>query len=142
MLAPGVHTERIDSMEQRVSFIPAFDRRSEYGIHCMEVRFTLIGKNGAVTWNYATGIMLPRCIDDLGNPASIKPYGAAMHYHSPKPAYDGQDESGCDLLPGDKCYCDGTYLTDHIAKALVTEGSAAVWSIMQEFFESRFGSID
>ena len=129
-------------MEKRTSFIPAFDKRPKYGIHCMEVRFTLLGKNGAVTWNYATGIFLPGCVDNRGERAFFEPYGAGMHYHAFTSGYEGQRPDKCDLLPTGECYSDGTFITDHVAKALVERGSEAVWAIMQEFFESRFGSID
>lgn len=90
--------KRKEKLERRVIFKPAYDKRNanpkkNYGIHCVEVWFILIGKKGAVHFGFTTGMYLPQqykektayMMGDSPNYMAID-----RGYHSYKPMYDGQ----------------------------------------------------
>jgi hypothetical protein len=140
------------SLERRMEIQPAFDRRNQdpkknYGIHCCDLSFYLLGKRGAVQFKVFTGWYLPHVANELeGKPyygLSTYPKGYDIGYHAREPQYEGQTlmTDDCPLIGG-PCYYDGSSLqAESIAKALVEEGSEAVWKIMEQRYIEQFGDL-
>ena len=134
---------------------PAFDKRhkdpsKDYGIGCCDLRMVLVGPLGAVQFVAFTGWYLPQNFGDLlnremdfferhGFSLSLSPRGIDVGYHSPHAMYEGQEERDCEVLPGGKCFYDGSSLRgDDWCKILVAEGSDAIWQSLEEEYRERF----
>ena len=155
----------MSGFERITQFDPAYDRRDEgYGVHGVDLRMILVGELGAVQFVLSTGWPHPSSIG-LGTP---DPYGDWMHryqdgfreqnewdhqgrkcglypsavdlgYHSPTPRYEGQTEMDCHILPGGKCFYDGSGLNASAPfLALVTGGSDAVWEFLEGYYADVF----
>lgn len=136
-----------ETFERRVAIRGAFDRRhpdpsKNYGIHGMELRFTLIGPKGAVHFLVFTPMHLPHVAREMWekNDRRYNPFetmGADVGYHSPTPFYEWQEPCDCDLLPGGKCYGDGSALmADEFTEKFLKGGDAVVWPMLEEKYRA------
>lgn len=138
-------------LTKTVEITPAFDKRhsnpnKNYGIHCADLRFVLGNEFGYVQFVLYTNWYLPETIEEMrrdGNKTLVldkypftyfqAPMPADLGYHSPKPMYEGQTALDCDLLPGGKCYYDGSGLqANKVFEILVREGSEGVWKFLEK----------
>lgn len=161
-------------MKKLVTFKPGFDRRDpdpsrNYGIHGMEIRFTLKNYKGVVqfilftNWLPAGGspdlkwfekvlsteikdspgpMFVTLLINPFIPPMLLKPLPADIGYHSPKPIYDGQKiaTKECEFLDGKPCYYDGSGLNAvRIFEVLLNEGEEGLWRELQNYHEHIFG---
>lgn len=131
------------TFERIVTMRPAFHRvhadpSKNYGVHGVELRMVLRGPLGATQFLLYTGWMLDKTLDwwaAKGITADFKPCPADRGYHWSAPRYEGQQQRECELLPGGKCYYDGSGLNAEITyKALVEKGDAGVWADLEEFY--------
>lgn len=134
-------------MERKIEIVPAFDRRNDpkgnYGIHNAELRFYLIGPEGAIQFVVSTGWQLPHVQKELeGKAASLlSAWATDIGYHSYIPRYEDQEPltESCSLLGGKRCYYDGSSLNaEPIFNRMVAEGLDAVWEEMEKRYISTF----
>ena len=139
-----------DHFKKSVTFAPAYDKRDpdpskNYGIGGVRIRFVLVGPKGAVQFLLLTD-WYPAHVQREVNPHNIfaselKPRGADVGYHSPKPRYDGQESMGpCEHLDGAECFYDGSGLR---AMEWVPEflegGDAWVWRKLEGVYREVVG---
>lgn len=136
------------SLERRIEFTAAWDRRDpnsskNYGVHGVEMRWYLVGEEGAVQFVVFTNWMLPHIREERKGrdlaPCLYEPMGADLGYHSRVPRYEGQEPmSKCHLL-NCPCYYDGSGLNaDRVLEILIREGSDAAWKEMETYYASVF----
>lgn len=134
---------------KEVHFEPAFDKRSpdrktNYGVHGVNLRCVLKGEEGAVQFLLYTNWQLPSVDRELADgvrPLSLyRPMPADLGYHSPTPRFDGQATMGpCDYLDGRDCYYEGSPLNaDRIFKVLVAEGDEGLWRELEDYYDAIF----
>lgn len=131
-------------MEKRISFRPAFDKREAgYGIHGVELRFQMIGLDGAVEFLLFTNWMLPQNADGLPD-VLRRPMPANLDFHSRKPFdYQAQEDSRECRLLGGPCWSDGSALNaEPVYERLLREGDDGVWAALGEFYNETFGKKD
>ena len=64
---------------------------------------------------------------------------ADLGYHSLTPRYHNQSAYTCDILPGGRCYYDGSGLnSEPVYERLVREGGEAVWDALEQFYRETF----
>ncbi len=150
--ASGLGASRCDPsrFERITEFYPAsddFDPETRTGSRSsMRIKFTLKGPNGA------TQFMIGTCWGPRQSDASThrlisggtfdpcRPSGWDVGYHSPVPQFDGQEDMECDLLPGGRCFYDGSGCrADDWIDGFVTGGSDWVWSKLEAEYRSLFG---
>ncbi len=139
-----------DKFTRQVEFVAAFDKTDETpskGIHGVEMHANLIGPAGAINFVVYTNWHLPETQKriDAKPPEPRFPYlfhkpqPATVAFHHPKPQWEGQDETACNLLPGGKCYGDITFTgAAKIFDALVEGGSAGMWAALEEWYVQEF----
>ena len=141
-------------MKRIIEFTPAFDKRNpdpkiNYGIHCVELRMVVKGKEGAVqfvlytNWNlpHVTNEFLSKPLDRLGVKCFFTPLPADIGYHSPKPMSEGQEPiSGkCEYVNGKSCYYDGSGMhAEKVYNLLVEKGSEEVWQYLENYYKETF----
>jgi len=139
MMLDQKHLKEI-GLKRKIEFSPAWDKRSndpskDYGIHCVEIRFLVIGEKGAIQFLLYTGWMLP------GMTENIKPMAADLGYHSFKPMYKGQEvmQQDCPVLNGSPCYYDGSGLqADKPWKILREHGGERLWEFLEKEYHQTF----
>lgn len=116
-----------------------------YGIHSMQLRFILKGEKGATQFCFSTCQHLKHVADNLyANHRNLRfnPFhgmGTDIGYHSPTPQYEGQTPMDCDLLPGGKCYYDGTSLgASEFEDEFIAGGDAVVWPMLEKRYRELF----
>lgn len=128
--------------ERRVEVTPAYDRRNAgCGVGSCTLRFLLMGPRGTTQFVMLTGWYLPGVEYDFRQqdyrPEAI---GMDVGYHSPTPMYEGQASMPCDVLPGGRCYYDGSSIAAHgVMRQLIEEGHEAVWRRLEADYMARFG---
>lgn len=136
--------------ERIVTLSPAFDKRDpnpnkDYGIHGVELRMVLKGPLGATQFILYTNWQLPHVTREMiiktssADPITLKarflPLPADKGYHWKKRRYKGQHSYACDLLPGKKCYYDGSGLNANaLYEVLLKEGSDGVWRDLENYY--------
>ncbi len=142
-------------MEKITNFAPAFDKRDpnpsqNYGIHGVELRMVLKGELGAVQFVLYTNWQLPNVQEEMRikmHPDKyflFEPMPADLGYHSHTAMYEGQEPmtKECEYLNGKPCFYDGSGLNaQRIYDALVSKGSDAVWSELEEYYKSTFDEL-
>jgi len=142
----------VSEFEKVVTFRAAFDRcaddpKRNYGIHGVEIRFVLKGPLGATQFLLYTNWMLPvgSCpisgTHQEGRQSDVfyKPMPADLGYHAPRPQYESQVEMECDVLPGGRCYYDGSIRrAESVYERLLREGDAGVWATLEDDYRLRF----
>jgi len=100
----------------------------------MRVRFLLSGDEGAVQflWNVPT-----KGRQEYPFEYVYAPEGWDVGFHAVKPS-DWQDEDDareCDLLPGGRCFYDGSSLQGkELGKRFMAEGVDVVWQELEELY--------
>jgi len=157
-----VKTKQKIKFERIVKFSQPFDKRSDirgenYGIGSMRIWFILKGRHGAVQVCFNTPFYLPKTIDEykrIGNknktiPSDIRDEdGKAkgfdcwdVGYHSPKPMFEGQTKTDCDLLRKGFCYYDGSGLrgnNDGLPELFYEKGDEAIWEYLEDYYYEIF----
>ena len=132
------------SLERKVVFRPAFDRRhtdpkQNYGVNGVEIVFSVTGPEGGVTYTIMTHWMLPHVTAEMsaaGNSLFAKPTSAGLDGHWKVPQYEGQPPIiDCPITGGD-CYCDGTSITKDLFAQFLAEGDSAIWTKLEECYEN------
>ena len=133
-----------DNQFQRlVEWTPAYDKRPQYGIHGMNLRFVLKGPDAATQFVIYTNWLLKHNQTD----ADVRldsdyphlvchPLPADVGYHSPRPVYAEQTpiSENCEYLGG-RCYYDGSGLhAETLYWKFVEEGDAVVWRELEEIY--------
>lgn len=144
MTAETVVFERIVTMR------PAFHRvhddpKKNYGVGGVYLRMVLRGPLGATQFLLLTDWYLPETLEwwkarglSRGNRG---PTPVDKGYHWSTPQYEGQEARDCDLLPGGKCYYDGSGLNaEGVYQRLLKEGSEGVWRELEEFYHEMAAS--
>lgn len=135
------------SLERRLDILPAYDKRHKepgknYGIHGVDMRWYVIGPEGAVQFVLYTNWQLPHVQKDFDSRVdrqfphlACHPLPADIGYHSRVPRYEGQHSRKCHLLKG-PCYYDGSVLqADEFYNILVTEGGEALWLALEKRYQ-------
>lgn len=128
------------NLRREVVITPAYDKRSSdpkknYGVHNAEIRFHLIGQEGAVQFVASTGWDLPSVH------SRSKAWGTDLGYHSHKPHYKDQEivRDDCPVIGG-PCYYDGSTLNaEPVFNRMVAEGHEAVWEELERYYKQVFG---
>lgn len=135
--------------EHRIEITPAFDRRhpdpsKNYGIHGVEMKFLVIGAEGAIQFVLYTNWMLPHVAAELkrkhSNPFS-EPMPADLGYHSRVPMYEDQSQvtQECPYIGGEACYYDGTSLgAEKPWQILIENGGDGLWEFLEGEYARRF----
>lgn len=135
-----------------VEIRPAYDKRPQYGQHCVDMTFYVKGPKGAVQFVLYTGwysgiIATPdkpwQELMVAHHPTRehlTEPLPADLGYHSPVPTYEGQSSrENCHVLPGGKCYYDGSGLNaNRIFSIMVHEGGEAMWKALDQYYQETF----
>ena len=136
-------------MERRIEFKEAYDKRDpnpakNYGIHGCDMRWYLIGEHGAVQFVVFTNWYLPHVSKELEERGHLgAPIPADLGYHSKIARYEGQEpmDDECNVI-GCQCFYDGSSLNaEPIYRALVAEGSEAVWKELEAYYVDTFGEL-
>lgn len=141
-----------DGFRRRIELRGAFDKRNtdpskNYGIHGMDLRFVLIGPEGAVQFLVFTGLHLPHVRKELFAKRQVRretydldaPMGADIGYHAKHPHYEGQTEYDCEYIEGGKCYYDGSGLqAEEFMPEFLGGGDEAVWTMLAERYADLF----
>ena len=148
------------NFERIIEFTPAFDRRDvdpskNYGIHGVDLCMVLQGAEGAVQFVLYTNWHLPEVAGSTPDPISphydyarkLSDFGAGgplpadLGYHSPRPIYEGQTPmSECKIIDG-PCYYDGSGLNAWMPfEALLREGHAGVWRVLEDYYRETFAA--
>lgn len=141
-------------LERVVEIRPAFDRRHKdpkknYGIGGVEFAFYLKGEKGVIQFLLMTHWLLPETqkeLDEKEERGELKhshfnsrPLPADLGYHSPTPRYEGQQAMDCTLIPGGKCYYDGSGLRAYdVYKAMLEKGDEGVWEMLESEYRCTF----
>jgi len=71
---------------------------------------------------------------------TMKPTGADIGYHSPKPMYEDHDAYNCDMFESGECYYDGSGLqAEDFMPTFLAGGSEAVWTMLESKYNQIFG---
>lgn len=140
------------NFDRIVTFRPAFDRRDpdpskNYGIHGVELRMVLRGERGATQFLLYTNWHLPHVTEELWRDRPldvlrhvVSPMPADLGHHWPTPTNEYEAEHGprdCDILPGGKCFYDGSGLAaERVYERLLREGDAGVWAELEGYYRT------
>lgn len=137
---------------RETKFIGAYDWRgkSNYGIHGMDLFFSVKGPKGAIGITIFTNWMLPAQQAStqamyskgyLWEPGMLcRPRFTDISYHAKEPQYDGQpSHDDCHLTDG-PCYCDGSSLwgDECWREGFLHGGSDWLFSRMEDEYRHRF----
>lgn len=94
-------SQKVNGFERWLVFKPAFDhiddpKKKQYGQHCMEIQFYLIGEKGAVHFILMSGMMKKKSLERMKIKGTldilpIMQMGVDVGYHSPTPQFKGQE---------------------------------------------------
>lgn len=142
--------------EKLITLGPSYDKRhsdpnKNYGIHSVDLKFVLIGEEGATQFLLFTNWYLPHVKEELLTKTASKrdmelffqPLPADLGYHSKVPHYEGQEpiEQDCEYTNG-VCYYDGSGLSaERIYTILLEEGSEGVWRELEKYYKEIFGGL-
>lgn len=132
-------------MERRIQLTKAWDRRDkdpakDYGVHGVEVVFTVIGELGAVQWRLMTPWVLPKTQkwwDEINNTTgyTMMPCPAPLIWH--ERVADGHGQK-CDVLGYCRCEQAGSFMSAHDIYVTLTEkGDDGVWAILEAAYERQ-----
>ena len=141
----------MSELTHEVHIDAAYDKRPKYGQHCVDFRFYVRGPKGVVQFVLFTGwlkALIPTPDTDwrelsvhhhAGLHMLTEPMPADLGYHSPLPLYEGQTSMECSLIPGGKCYYDGSSLNaSRIFSVMLHEGGDAMWVELEKYYEETF----
>jgi hypothetical protein len=143
--------------EKLITLSPAYDKRhsdpkKNYGIHGVDLKFVLVGDEGATQFLVFTNWYLPHVSKELLAKASsnreielfFTPLPADIGYHSKTSHYVGQEpiEQECEYTKG-ICYYDGSGLAaERVYKVLLEEGDEGVWRELEDYYNDIFGGLN
>lgn len=117
-----------------ITFSPSYDKRNEgKGVSALICTFVLQKDDRAVDFSFNTGIY-PEGVEN----GDAK--GWSLGYHSPIPTkyVDDVSHDDCEFTAGD-CYSDaGVLASEPFFDALVSQGSKAVWSMLEDYYYETF----
>lgn len=140
------------SLERKVEFIGGYSWRGEpdYGIHCMDIFFSVKGALGAITIRIFTNWHLPehqRQTAEMYTHYPFEPIDLCrpnivdVGYHSKTPQYEGHSpmRGDCELTDG-PCYSDGTSLWGNECwrDGFLHGGSEWLFARMEDEYRHRF----
>jgi hypothetical protein len=131
--------------EKIVTLGPAFHKvhdepTKNYGVGGVTLRMVLRGPLGATQFYMLTDWYLPVTLAwwkmrGLDRGRDRGPTPADRGYHWSTPQYEGHEARDCDLLPGGKCYYDGSGLNaDSTYQMLLEKGDSGVWADLEEYY--------
>ena len=128
MLAnPHVCTEgcREDrTLERQIHFEPSEGR--------IRIRFVLLGPEGATQflWNVWTKGRMEYPFEYVYAPEG---WDVGFHALAPRDWQEESDARDCDIVPGGRCYYDGSSLQgEELGKRFMAEGEEVVWAELEE----------
>ena len=141
-------------MEKIIEMHPAFDKRNpdpnkNYGVHGVEMRFVLKGKDGAVQFLLYSNWQLPHVTKEFRKKMSsenyfmFEPMPADLGYHSIKPHYDGQESvtKECTYLDGKPCFYDGSGLNaERVYETFLRQGLEGIWKELEDYYKEVFNT--
>lgn len=133
-------------MERRIDILKdAYDRRDEgYGVGGVQLRFSLVGLNGAISWSVLTDMHQPHLIQEWKQDGKrFESIGGAIVIHSVKPLpYMEDDEPArCDLIPDGQCYGDCGFLAgSDLYETWLYEGTERMWTVLEEWYYDNLGA--
>ena len=138
-------TERVGGFDRILTMRPAFDKRNvvpskNFGVHGVEMIFTLRGTRGATYWVFFTNMNLPHVMKEHQRDGYVHTYrGAELGYHSPVRVHEYQEERPCTVLPGGKCFSDCSFVnSDRLVPIFLGEGPDAVWRELHSEYLNQF----
>jgi hypothetical protein len=128
-------------LERRVEFRPAWDRRDpnpakDYGVHGVEIHFSVIGPLGAISWYLMTPWVLPavrKWWKTLPVPARAEPIPAGLTWHERADTH-GQE---CHLVGSCRAEQVGSLDTDWLYEILIAEGEAGLWRELESAYTEK-----
>lgn len=130
-------------MTREIRFSPAWDERTpdprtNRGIHGVDMWWYLTGPKGVIQFGLSTNWYLPQSQQSPQNPLPFD-----LGYHSPGPMHECQTAMDCHLLPGGRCYYDGSTLNAYpVYEILLREGSEGVWKFLEGHYKAIFETVD
>lgn len=133
---------------RNIKFTPAYDRRNpdpnkNYGIHGVNIIFSVKGDEGVVTFVLFTNWQLPSIDKEKGIDILCKidhPVPADLGFHSKKKQYAQHNCSGeCEYLDGENCYYDGTSLgAKNVFDILKEKGDEGVFKYLEDKYKTYY----
>ncbi len=119
------------------------DPKKDCGIHGLDVWFILSGPKGATQFMFSVNAYLPHVVTRQTHGDAGLYSGYDVGYHSTYPMFEGQEQSDCDILPGGKCYHDGSslYAADKCKEFFSIKGERIdphVWKFLEEEYMRTF----
>jgi len=147
-------------MKRIIRTRPPFDKRSDipgknYGICGFQIWFILQGKFGAVQVMLSTELYPKKVMKELiGKDKWSSDYYEEVFncwdvgYHSKKrpkwDTYKWVTQMDCDLLPGGKCYYDGSSLRgkeDKVVQIYMEKGDDGIFEYLEKYYVEIFGEL-
>ena len=129
---------KVNGFTRRIEFTPAYDRRDSGKIASVNMRFLLIGDDGAVQFTLSTGWHLKHVVKEhepCGAYCFNKSLPLDLSYDSKKPIRDWQKEptfTDCDIMGGD------CYTAIKVFDILCEHGEGALWKKLENYYQSVF----
>lgn len=139
----------VNGFVRRIEFEPGYDcmtalgeeaGRRCHGRHGMNVRFLLIGEEGAVQFLMYASDWLPGSIEHGHTRRDLPLMGAMaadLGHHWLRPVYEGEESHGskCEYLADAPCFYDGSGLNaDPLLVAFFDSGPDAVWEYLTAYW--------
>lgn len=142
--------EKIGKLERKVEFIAGYDKRhtdpkKDYGVHGVDIVFSVKGKHGAISLIICTNWYPTHCRDYplVKNGMIFFPMAADIGYHSYTPQRDWQtkpSQEKCRFLDNKPCYYDGSALrANDFFDILTDKGEDALWKELEKEYEIQLG---
>ncbi len=145
-----------EKLVRKVSFTPAFDKRhakpeKNYGIHGVEIRFSLSGKKGAIVWGIYTDWLLKKTLTDKSWPGfkskSFHDDGMPMggrtgmeimtHSHEPQFVSHTKSTDECNFVGKEGCYYNAEFLAGgELFDVLIEQGEEAMWKVLEDRYKA------
>lgn len=147
---------KFGDFQRRVDFEPGYNNlhRAGYGVHGMQMRFLLIGPEGATQFLFNTGwVPLGVVNEHLKDEHGEWPWGTVKHshaeisnhfpsgvdlgYHWKTPIYGSMEQFNCDLLDSEgKCFYDGSGShADPVLRDFISKGEDGVWRWLEKRYQ-------
>lgn len=137
----------MEKLEHRVDIKPGHcwlheDPSRNYGVAACRIWFYVIGPKGVVQWQIGTDWYPDAALKHLAKfpkREQREPMAWDLGYHSYTPHFDGQTQMACDLLPGGKCYYDGSSLNAETwVEGFVNGGTEWLWPRLEQYYRYIF----
>lgn len=146
--AAGIQQNADNGFVRRVDFEPGYDclehhgdaiGRKCHGRHGMNMRFVLMGEEGAVQFLLYASDFLPGSTEHghtKRDKALMGVMAADLGHHWIRPTYEGESNNGaCEYLHGAECFYDGSGLNaEDILVRFLSDGLDAVWEDLEDYY--------